>query len=161
MLLRAIAEREPRGVLSAHRRVDGVAAEEDPELATRPTHGVRQPNDRVVLLLEGSPERALDDLEDLLRHRDPYFVAITRTLSDASVKATRSAGVPRRGPEMHSPAPRSSTQRPHCTQSTLAPVRSACARIAATHSFVLGWSSAATSCPCTLFSCGVCFANAT
>src|SRR5262249_2320831 len=84
---------------------------------------------------------------------------MTSTLSEAWVKATRSAGLPRRSPGIHSPAPRSSTQRPHCTQSTFAPVRSARARIAPTHSFVMGWSSVSRSCPCTLFSCGVCFAK--
>src|SRR5262249_55637413 len=154
-----LAEREPRSVLPPDRRVDGVAPEKHPELASRSAHRMCEPDDRVVLLLDRRPKGALHDLKDLLRHSELYFVGITRTLSEASVKASRSAGLPRRSPGMHSPAPRSSTQRPHCTQSTVAPVRCACVRIAVTHSFVVGWSSASRSCPWTLFSCGVCFAK--
>ena len=47
---------------------------------------------------------------------------MTRVLSDASTNLEKSAGLPRRGPSIHSPAPRSSTHRPHCTQSSLPPL---------------------------------------
>src|SRR6266852_2975599 len=64
----------------------------------------------------------------------PHLVGMTRTLSDASMKAWKSAGEPRRVPGTNSFTPRSSTHMPQFTQSTLRPFFAASASWAATSS---------------------------
>src|SRR5438552_13066944 len=156
-----VSESNARGVLALHAVVHGVAPQQHGGLSPAAADGMREPHDGVVLLFDGRPVRALDDLENLLVHGVPPqpLVGITSVLSAASAIFQKSTGLPRPTPATASPTPRSSTQRPQLVQVSLPPLFSAWAVRAMIQSFGLGWSSCATSRPCTALACGACLAK--
>src|SRR5262245_8843448 len=153
MALLPAANRERGRALVCHRVADRVAREEQAEVAARALHRMREPHDRVVLLLH---RRAIGRLENLecLHRMLLQRVPTVSVLPDSTDSFQRSAGVPRRTPSMASFMPRSSTQSPQFTQSSLRPCFAASFRSSSTQTRGSGWFSAEASRPCTAFACG-------
>src|SRR2546429_561374 len=155
--LSLVAKGQPGGVLPFHCVVDRVTAQEHVDAGASALQRMRQPDDGVVLLFQRGAICRFDDAEYLLGHgAPPQRVGITSVLSDSSTNLNRSAGLPRRRPSIASAAPRSSTQSPHCTQSSLLPFCRASANSAAIQFLGFGWASCSTSRPCTALGCGAC-----
>ena len=143
----------------ACRITDRVARQQHAELAARARHGVREPDDRVVLLLDRRAVCRFDALagsSSLL----PQRVPIVSVLADSTDIFQKSAGVPR----------------PHAldrladaalvdAQAAIHPVELAAALLRERRSSSSiqtrgnGWFSAAASRPCTAFACAAWRAN--
>src|SRR6266567_1106556 len=106
-----VSEGNARGVLALHAVVHGVAPQQHGGLSPAAADGMSEPHDGVVLLFDGRPVRALDDLANLLVHGVPPqpLVGITSVLSAASAIFQKSTGLPRPTPATASPTSRPCT----------------------------------------------------
>src|SRR6185369_2202745 len=115
--------------------------------------GAAEPQDCVVLFLQGGTVSCLDNIQNLHIHLPAHFVGMTRVLVDSPAILKKSAGLPRRTPSTPFAAPRSSTQRPQLTQvkrGLSTPIASS----ELTNALVVGCSSSSMLVPFTGLACG-------